>query len=370
MSDERPSIAIDGVTYTWDRARDLMLMNGMPVAALLVESTLAGMMGGIERMVGAQRFELAMQAAGRRSIDDEWRTFISRMPTPEEGIRVLGGLTPLGGLGRWEVVSFDHAAKTAVFRVTAGFEPIYQRALGVAWGSSFLAGKFAGYCTHAFETHCWAEQTRFAVRGDACDEFVVGPSDRSAEDRLDELLFAAKDDAAELATALERLRREVDERRAIEVRLRTEAEERLAIEEDLRGKLELIERQAADIQAMSTPILQVWSGVLAVPVVGRLDGERAGRMMEALLAAIVERRARAAILDLTGADAPDAAALDHVLQLSRAVRLLGARCLISGLSPQAAQAAVDLGVDLRGLDAHASLEGALQAALRGPAKKG
>lgn len=367
MSDEQPRIDIDGVTYTWDRSRDLMLMNGMPVAALLIDSTLSGMMWGIERMVGLQRFELAMQAAGRRSVEDEWRSFISQMPSPEQGIAILGGLTPLGGLGRWQIVEFDHAAKSAVFRVTAGFEPIYQQALGVAWGSSFLAGKFAGYCTYAFATHCWAEQTRFVVRGDECDEFVVRPSDRSVEDRLDTLLFTAKEGAAELAAALERLRREVDERRVMEVQLRAEADERRRIEEDLRGKLELIERQAADIQAMSTPILQIWTGVLAVPVVGRLDSERAGRMMEALLAAIVEQRARAAILDLTGAEGLDAAALDHVLQLARAIRLLGARCLISGMSPQAAQVAVDLGVDLRGMAAHATLEGALQAALRGMA---
>ncbi|MBA3548182.1 MAG: STAS domain-containing protein [Nannocystis sp.] len=357
-------IEIQGVTYAWDRASDLMLMNGMPVAAFLLESTLAGMMWGVERMVGHERFELAMQAAGRRSVDDEWRTFISQMPAPEIGIELLGNLTALGGLGRWKVIDFDHAGKTAVFRVTAGFEPIYQRALGVAWGSSFLAGKFAGYCTHAFATYCWAEQTRFVVKDDEFDEFVVRPSDRSIEDRLDALLFTATASPADVAAALERVRREVDERREVEVRLRAEVEERRRVEDDLRGKLELIERQAEDIQAMSTPILQIWSGVLAVPVVGRLDSERASRLMEALLGAIVERRARAAIIDLTGAEGLDPTTLDHLLQLAGAIRLLGARCLVSGMSPMAAQIAAVLGVDLHALAAHATLEDALQAALR------
>ncbi len=370
-------IEIQGVTYTWDPSRDLMLMNGMAVAALLVESTLAGMMWGIERMVGLERFTLAMQAAGRRSIEDEWRTFISQMPTPEEGIRILGSLTPLGGLGRWQVVQFDHAARLGVFRVTAGFEPIYQKALAVEWGSSFLAGKFAGYCSNAFGVHCWAEQTRFAVRGDECDEFTVRPSDQRVEDRLDALLFAGTASGPDLAAALERLRREVGERReaearmareiaerrAVEERLLAEADERRRVEDELLRKLEVIERQADDIQAMSTPILQVWAHVLAVPIVGHLDGVRAGRLMEALLGAIVTRRARVAILDLTGAEGIDTAALDHLLQLARAIGLLGARCMISGMSPRAAEIAAQLGVDLRALATYATLEDALQAAL-------
>ncbi len=92
-SGELHRIEIDGVTYTWDRGRDLMLMNGMPVAALLLESSLAGMMWGIERMVGLERFQLAMQAAGRRSVAEEWDNFISQMPTPEQGIGILGSLT-------------------------------------------------------------------------------------------------------------------------------------------------------------------------------------------------------------------------------------------------------------------------------------
>ncbi|PRP95037.1 RsbT co-antagonist protein RsbRA [Enhygromyxa salina] len=359
---------IDGVRYSWDRARDLMLMNDMPVVAMLIESTLAGMMWGVERIVGRERFELAMQAAGRRSVEQEWRTFIAHIPAPEVAIEMLGGLTPLGGLGRWQVVEFNHELKSAVFRVTAGFEPIYQKSLGVEWDSAFIAGKFAGYCTKAFGTHCWAEQTRFVVRGDPYDEFEVRPSDRSVEDRLDALLFTAESSAADLAAALERLRREVEERREVEARLREEAEVRRRVEDELRGKLEMIERQAADIRAMSTPILQVGAGVLAVPVVGRLDCQRAETLMEVLLPAMVERHARAAILDLTGAEALDATAINLLLRLARAVSMLGARCLFCGMSPRAAQTAVNLGVELNGLVAYATLEAALDAAKRGMSK--
>lgn len=361
---EPRSIEIDGITYTWDRARDLMLMNGMPVAAFLLESTLAGMMWGFESMVGLERFDLAMRAAGRRSVDDEWRSFISQMPTPEEGIRLMGGVTPLGGLGRWEVVRFDHAAKTACFRVTASFEPIYQRSLGVDWGSSFLAGKFAGYCTLAFGVDCWAEQTRFITRGDECDEFVVAPSDATLEERIDRLLISGKASAADLATAITRLQSEVAERREAEAQLRLEAEQRRRAEEELRAKLELIERQAADLQAMSAPILQLWPGVLAAPIVGRLDSERSSRIMESILTTIVERRARVVIVDLTGTEHIDTTALDNLLQLVRAIGLLGTRCLVSGMSPTVAQVAVDLGVDLRALETHATVESALQHALR------
>ncbi|HEY0134559.1 MAG TPA: STAS domain-containing protein [Nannocystis sp.] len=350
MATEDPRIEIDGVVFVWDRARDLFLINGMPAVGLLVESTVAQLLVGVERMVGLERFNLALQAAGRDSVAGEWEGFISKMPSVREGLEMIGQVAPLGGLGRWQLLELDVPGKIARFRVTAGWEPMYQQAAGVAFGSSFLAGKFAGYCTRAFGTYCWAEQTASVVHGDAYDEFVVRPSDSRLEARLEDLQSEGKATASDLASALKRLQHE--------------AQERSRAEAGLREQLAVVERQAEAIRTMSSPILRVWSGVLAMPVVGRVDATRAARMMEDLLSAVTSTRARWTILDLTGVDTIDAAALHEIMGLVRAVALLGARCLLSGMSPTVATTAVELGVDLAGLASHATLESALQVAMQ------
>jgi rsbT co-antagonist protein RsbR len=346
-----PQITIDGVQFAWDRERDLFLISGMPAVGLLIESTLAHLLAGVERMVGSERFALTMQASGRQSVEGEWEAFIVPAPNVRAGLETLGSLTPLGGLGRWTVLEFDEAARVARFRVTAGWEAIYQQALGVTWGSSFAAGKFAGYCTRAFGTYCWSEQTAAVVRGDAYDEFVVRPSDLRLEARLEQLVVAGKATSEDLAAALAAVQREADERARAEAALR----EQLAVSE----------RQAADILAMSSPILQVGDGVLAMPVIGRVDGERASRMMETLLAEIARTRARWTILDLTGVDAVDTPALHHMTGLVRAISLLGARCLLSGITPDVAQGIVELGSDLGALRCFATLAAALRFAATG-----
>lgn len=351
MANDDPHIEIDGVAFVWDRTRDLFLINGMPAVGLLIESTVAQLLVGVERMVGMERFNLALQAAGRESVAGEWEGFISKMPSVRAGLEMMGSVTPLGGLGRWELLEFDIEARTARFRVTGGWEPMYQQAAGVAFGSSFLAGKFAGYCTRAFGTYCWAEQTAAVVHGDAYDEFVVRPSDEQLERRLEQLQSEGKATASDLASALQHLQHE--------------AQERSRVEAELREQLALVERQAEAIRGMSSPILRVWKGVLAMPVVGRVDRGRAARMMEDLLAAITSSRARWTIIDLTGVDTMDEAALHDIIGLVCAVSLLGARCLVSGISPIVANAAVSLGVDLGALTSFATLEAALQTAMQG-----
>ncbi len=350
MASDDPRIEIDGVLFSWDRGRDLFLINGMPAVGLLIESTVAQLLVGVERMVGTERFNLALQAAGRESVAGEWEGFITQMPTVRQGLEMMGQVTPLGGLGRWQLLEFDVEGRVARFRVTGGWEPMYQRAAGVSFGSSFLAGKFAGYCTRAFGTYCWAEQTAAVIRGDAYDEFVVRPSDSRLEERLEQLLSAGKATASDLASALQRLQHE--------------AEERSRAEAGLREQLAVVERQAEAIRSMSSPILRVWDGVLAMPVVGRVDGDRAARMMEDLLAAVTRTRARCTIIDLTGVDTIDAGALADLIGLVRAVSLLGARCLVSGISPEVATTAVEIGADLGDLVSFATLEAALRAAMQ------
>ncbi|UQA64054.1 STAS domain-containing protein [Polyangium aurulentum] len=306
-------------------------------------------MAGLHNMVGTERFNLCLQAGGREGVAEDW-AFVSSHPSFEEGFQALAEQAALAGWGRWELVSLDREAKRAVFRVTNGWEALYQKARGIKLGSAFMAGKWAGFGERLFGVPCWAEQTACVVRGDAYDEFVVTPSSVSMEEQLASLMAEDKATSADLALALEKLRKEVEER------ARTEA--------DLRDKLALIERQEAAIRALSNPIIEVWDGVLALPMIGVIDSQRASEMMVRLLGEIVRTGCRFAILDLTGVEVLDTSSADHVIKLVRAVELLGARAIITGIRPAVAQTIILLGVDLSSMTTVANLREGLKLAMR------
>ncbi len=121
--------------------------------------------------------------------------------------------------------------------------------------------------------------------------------------------------------------------------------------------------QAETIQQLSAPVLDLWHSVLAMPVIGVIDEARAGRMMESLLEAIVERGARFSILDLTGATAMDASIATHISDMVRATGLVGSECIVSGLSPAMAKTLAELDVPLS-VRTFASLQAALRYAIR------
>ena len=139
------------------------------------------------------------------------------------------------------------------------------------------------------------------------------------------------------------------------------AQERsVAYRQELEEKLATIELQRAAIRELSTPVMEVWDGVLCLPVVGVLDSSRSAEMTETLLRSIVEKKARAAIIDITGIQVMDTATADHFLRMAKAVRLLGAECVLTGINPQIAQTIVHMGVEMAGVNTHRSLRDALQ----------
>ncbi|MCY1059738.1 STAS domain-containing protein [Nannocystis sp. SCPEA4] len=131
-------------------------------------------------------------------------------------------------------------------------------------------------------------------------------------------------------------------------------------EEELQDKLDVIERQQRAMREMSTPIIEVWDRVICLPIVGLVDTARAADVMDNLLQAITRTRARFAILDLTGVDVVDTSTASHLLSLIRAVRLLGAEGVLTGVHPNIAQTIVTLGVDLTTLHVRATLRDALK----------
>jgi anti-anti-sigma regulatory factor len=138
----------------------------------------------------------------------------------------------------------------------------------------------------------------------------------------------------------------------------------------LRERLAIIERQTLEIHELGTPIIEVWDGVVTMPLFGTIDPGRAERMMEVLLEAVTARQCEYAILDLTGAAAMDSDTAEHVGRLLSAVGLLGAQGIVVGIRPVVARAMVDLSVDLSRVTMLANLREALLYVMRRATKKG
>jgi rsbT co-antagonist protein RsbR len=130
-----------------------------------------------------------------------------------------------------------------------------------------------------------------------------------------------------------------------------------------KSREEVIVRQQREIAELSTPVVKLWDGILALPLIGTLDSQRTQVVMENLLQTIVDVEAEIAIIDITGVPTVDTLTAQHLLKTVAAARLMGADCLISGIRPQIAQTMVHLGVELNVIS-KASLADALAVALR------
>lgn len=119
-----------------------------------------------------------------------------------------------------------------------------------------------------------------------------------------------------------------------------------AMESYQKSREEVIRRQQEEIAELSTPVVQLWDGILALPLIGTLDSARTQVVMENLLQRIVDTEAEIAIIDITGVPTVDTLVAQHLLKTVAAARLMGADCLISGIRPQIAQTIVHLGVEL------------------------
>ena len=127
---------------------------------------------------------------------------------------------------------------------------------------------------------------------------------------------------------------------------------------------EVIFRQQQEMLELSTPVVKLWDGILALPMIGTLDSSRTQVVMEALLQRIVETGSQMAIIDITGVPLVDTLVAQHLLKTVTAARLMGADCIISGIRPQIAQTIVHLGVDLAGVTTKATLADALSLAMK------
>ncbi len=133
---------------------------------------------------------------------------------------------------------------------------------------------------------------------------------------------------------------------------------------EIREQIDTIERQRYAIRELSTPILQLWDNVLALPVIGLVDTRRSADIMERMLAEIVNQQSQFVILDITGVDVVDTRTADYFIKVIRAAELLGARCFLTGIQPAVAQTLVEIGVDLTSLKTLRNLQEGLKECLR------
>jgi rsbT co-antagonist protein RsbR len=128
----------------------------------------------------------------------------------------------------------------------------------------------------------------------------------------------------------------------------------------IKGREEVILRQTDEITEISTPVIRVWDGILALPIIGTLDSARTQVVMENLLVEIVASGSSIAILDISGVPAVDSLVAQHLIKTVSATRLMGAECIISGIRPEIAQTVVHLGIDLSNIVTKATLASALR----------
>ena len=132
----------------------------------------------------------------------------------------------------------------------------------------------------------------------------------------------------------------------------------------LKAREETIRRQQEEMLELSTPVVKLWEGILALPLIGTLDSARTQVVMESLLEAIVQTNSKVAIIDITGVPTVDTVVAQHLLKTVTAARLMGADCIISGVRPQIAQTIVHLGINLLDITTKATLSAAFSVALQ------
>ena len=136
------------------------------------------------------------------------------------------------------------------------------------------------------------------------------------------------------------------------------------VEVFIKSREEIIRRQQEDMLELSTPVVKLWDGVLALPLIGTLDSARTQVVMESLLQSIVQTNSKIAIIDITGVPTVDTITAQHLLKTVTAARLMGAECIISGVRPQIAQTIVHLGINLLDVTTKATLADAFLLSLK------
>lgn len=299
--------------------------------------------------IGVDLFRMLVVHSSSLGTDEDYNNMVTVLGSNfTDGFLAWGRAVAAAGWGSFELPQFDIESCTAEVRVVNPWELRMQRAGGRLWGCPFLQGKVIGILEHALGQRCWADEDLDVDSDPPVVTFSVRAWDRTLDEEL------------------KRLRAE--QIRAAEARLAQQVETATAA---LREKHRELDEKDAIIRSLSSPILQVWDGVLVVPVVGALSAKRAELLNGNLLRRVVDQMATHVVLDLTGLDAVDNEVAERLGATVTALKLLGTDCSVVGLSPEFARRAVELDISFGGVQVLRTLADALRdvVGLRRPAQK-
>ena len=308
---------------------------GIPSALFWLDPSLYRMLSPLVQEAGSELARLLIALESSRGTKEDYEFMVQKLgPTFSEGFLAWGKAVGVAGWGHFELPSFEPEPGTAVVRVKNAWELRSQANATFRWGCPFLLGKLIGIFTHALGRSCWADErivdANLATSASGHTvEFSIYPSDATIQgeiDRLREKAQAARQ--AELAQ--------------LETQLR--------------------EKQRTILQ-MAMPAVQLWDGILLLPLVGEIDSHRASMLMDSALSAITKHAARVVIIDITGVPFVYSHVASSLIRTVQAARLLGVESLLVGISAEVARSLVLLGIDLQYVQTFSTLESGLKYAL-------
>jgi len=325
-------VTLNQVPIHWELDSGNLSFLGMDAALFWSNPSLYRMLKPLADYIGIELFCLMIAYESSKGTDEDYHAMVTQLGDSfGEGFLAWGEAVSVAGWGRFELPKLDLEGHRARVRITNPWELNMVRGTGDFWGCPFIQGKLIGIFSHAFGTPCWADEEALVIEDAVSSvEFRIYPVERTIEAELDVL-------RATLTEERERGLRDV-------VRTATR---------------ELEEKQTL-IQKLSTPLIQVWDGVLVVPLIGDLDEGRSRTLTENTLRAVSERGAKFVIFDVTGIAGFDGEAAEHLRRTTSAAQLLGAHCLLAGISSRIAQTLAGLDVSLAGVPCYATTQAALQ----------
>lgn len=320
---------INGMPIVIDPKTGRYTMFGIPSVAFWLNPSMYRMLAPLIKETGVEMARLLIAYESSQGAEIDYSTIVSKIgPTFELGFLGWGRSVSTVGWGSFELPLFDRPSQRAVVRVRNAWELIAQAGNPVRWGCPFLKGKIIGIFRHALGANCWADE-HIVDEAAHIVEFSVHPSERT------------------IAGEIELLRRAQHEKKQAELQ---------ALERQLQEKQQMIFQ-------LSTPVVRLWEGILLLPLVGHIDGQRANQLTQNVLAAVTESRATALIIDITGVPFVDSSVANSLVRTVQASKLLGVESLLVGISSEVAQTLVRLGADLGRVRTFSTLESGLNHAL-------
>ncbi|NVB42922.1 STAS domain-containing protein [Pseudenhygromyxa sp. WMMC2535] len=338
MQQRTHEVELNQVPIRWELDAGNMSFFGLPAVLFWLNPSLYRMLKPLVENCGEEMFRLLVAHESSKGTAEDYHNMVTQLGSSfDEGFLAWGAAVGTASWGHFELPEYDPERKLARVRITNPWELKMVVGTGDCWGCPFMQGKIIGVFSHAFGETCWADEENVILGDQPSVEFVVYPADKT------------------ITSEIERLR----EARRSERERELKAEVERATEQ-LKEQLGVVEEQHAVIRSLSTPLIKVREGVLVLPLIGVFDDDRGGILTESTLEAVAAHRAKHLILDFTGVSRFDDLAAGHLLRTVRAARSLGARAMLTGLSPDAARAFVALGSELAGVPALATLQDALE----------